>query len=158
MDVIASRGDTSVKEEQRTLQRKTLRPTSLPTGLSSPPPTTPGGPKIAMAWVSDQFANFDVAWDMTRNCDTDNAIGSNQFKCCHDWLLDSLHGINVVSLAFLKPAVIMNPSSLTGTCIDRGVHLGMPGAVLLYFKDGGMDLVFLSIGGATYTQYWGRRC
>ena len=161
VDVTASRGDASVKEQQRTLARKTRGPTSKPTTgsvLPPPPPppspTTLGGPKIAMAWISDQFANFDVAWDMTKNCDMTNAIGSNQFKCCHDWLLNSLNGINVVSLAFLKPTEIMNSSiCATGTCTEWGVRSGMPGAVQ-YFKDGGMDLVFLSIGGATYNQYW----
>jgi hypothetical protein len=63
-------------------------------------------------------------------------------------------GINVVSLAFLKPTEIMDPlTCATDTCTDKGVWVGMPG-VVQYFKDEGMDLVFLSIRGETYTLFW----
>ena len=121
-------------------------PPSSPPGPTPPPPgpgPSGGGPKVAMAWISDQFANFDVAWDMS---------GVNQFKSCHNWLKDS--GINVVSLAFLKPTEILTPSTCAASiCTDKGVRVGMPGAID-YFKGEGMDLVFLSIGGATYTSFW----
>lgn len=130
---------------------KTSPPTNPPSSPPGPPPPPPppgpgpsgGGPKVAMAWISDQFANFDVAWDMS---------GVNQFKSCHNWLKNS--GINVVSLAFLKPTEILNTSTCaSGICTDKGVRIGMPGAID-YFKGEGMDLVFLSIGGATYTSFW----
>ena len=159
VDVTASLGASATQQRmlKKTPRPTSLPPTSLPASPTNPPgPSGPGGPKVAMAWISDQFANFDRAWDMTITCDKANAIRTNQFKCCHDWLIDSLSfsGINVVSLTFLKPTEILNPSTCaTGTCTDKGVRVGMPDAVQ-YFKDGGMDLVFLSIGGATYTSFW----
>lgn len=117
-----------------------------------------------MAWVSDQFANFDQEYDFSKGC-TNKANpsdpDSNQFKCCHDWLVDSFAGINTVSLAFLKPTEIADPSTCTVTsddgtvtnrCTSDGVRVGMPGAIE-YFN-ATMDLVFVSIGGATYTDSW----
>lgn len=89
----------------------------------------------------------------------DNCVNGNHFKCCHDWLVDSFAGINTVSLTFLKPTEIMDPSTcddpaLGNRCTDRGdgVRKGMPGAIE-YFNST-MDRVFLSIGGATYTESW----
>ncbi|KAL3783387.1 hypothetical protein ACHAW5_004884 [Stephanodiscus triporus] len=149
-----SLGATAARKRMLAGQSKTSPPTKPPT--SPPGPTTPGpsplppgpgpsggGPKVAMAWISDQFANFDVAWNMS---------GVNQFKSCHNWLKNS--GINVVSLAFLKPTEILDPSiCASGICTDKGVRIGMPGAIE-YFKGEGMNLVFLSIGGVSYTSFW----
>lgn len=115
-----------------------------------------GGPQIAMAWVSDQYANFDQEWAWDKGCtnpsDPSDA-SSNQFACCHDWLVSDFAGINTVSLTFLKPTEILDPTTCAaGTCTELGVRVGMPGAIK-YFNET-MSLVFVSIGGITYTESW----
>jgi hypothetical protein len=109
-----------------------------------------------------QYANFDREYDWSKNCTAPSDPAdpdSNQFKCCHDWLLNSdFTGINVVSLAFVKPTEIMDPSTcsedggITNRCTTLGVRKGIPGAID-YFREK-MDLVFISIGGITYTESW----
>ena len=117
-----------------------------------------GGPQISMAWVSDQWANFDKIYDWGTGCTNpllDSAgPDSNQFKCCNEWLVDPDSGINTVSLTFAKPTEIADPSICSSSvCNEDGLRKGIPGAIT-YFKNMGMSLVFISCGGATYTEFW----
>jgi hypothetical protein len=103
-----------------------------------------------------QFANFDKEWPWDKSCTTKadpTNSNSNQFKCCHDWLGNSFSGVNAVSIVFLKPTEILHPSTCAANvCTEKGVWVGMPGAID-YFSQA-MNLVFVSIGGATYTASW----
>jgi len=111
-------------------------------GGSCPGPSEAGGPQIAMAWISDQFANWDVNWD-------DGDFSNSQFVACHSWVLDS--GINTVSLAFLKPTEILR--TLNDYRTVDGVRVGMNQTLVDWYKDKNI-FVFFSVGGITYTEDW----
>ena len=102
--------------------------------------------QIALGWISEQQANWDVPTCVTAGC---------EYIKGHQWEVtggpNGGPAINVASFAFLKPTEVLH--RVTNSYINDGVRVGMSHEVVDWYKQHGVMVMF-SIGGITYTEDW----